>query len=233
MSKVEAVLFDLDGTLTDSRLGILRSARYAFERLSAEQGRAFALPQDSELGWMIGPPLRDSFAKLVGRENVELLMRFYLERYSPIGAFENYVYEGIPAALDALRTLGIRLFVATSKNGRDARRILEHFDLAPYFEGIHGARADGGRADKSELIAFVLESHGLDTVRDRIAMIGDRKFDAIGARAVGIAAIGALWGYGGREELEAAGADPIVETPNQIREAVFEVFARSGRGPGS
>ena len=228
MSESAAVLFDLDGTLTDSRLGILRSARYAFERLSAEQGRPFPLPDDSELGWIIGPPLRDSFAKLVGRENVETLMRFYLERYSPIGAFENYVYEGIPAALDALRTLGIRLFVATSKNGRDARRILEHFDLAPYFEGIHGARADGGRADKSELIAFVLESEGL-RIRNRIAMIGDRKFDAIGARHVGIAAIGALWGYGGRAELEEAGADPIIQTPEQAPAAVAEVFARSRR----
>jgi phosphoglycolate phosphatase len=226
MSEVAAVLFDLDGTLTDSRLGILRSARYAFERLSAEKGRPFPLPDDSELGWMIGPPLRDSFAKLVGRENVETLMGFYLERYSSIGAFENHVYEEIPAALDTLRSLGMRLFVATSKNGRDARRILEHFDLAPYFEGIHGAQADGGRADKSELIAFILQSEGLDRFRDRIAMIGDRKFDAIGARAVGIAAIGALWGYGDREELEAAGADPIIETPKQIQEAVSEVFAQ-------
>ena len=227
MSALEAVLFDLDGTLTDSRLGILRSARYAVERLSAEKGRPFPLPDDSELGWIIGPPLRDSFAKLVGRENVEALMRFYLERYSPIGAFENYVYEGIPAALDALRTRGTRLFVATSKNGRDARRILEHFDLAPSFEGIHGARADGGRADKSELIAFVLESEGLDRVQGRIAMIGDRKFDAIGARAVGIAAIGALWGYGGAEELKAAGANPIVETPLGVPDAVAQVFARA------
>jgi phosphoglycolate phosphatase len=229
MSGVEAVLFDLDGTLTDSRLGILRSARWAFERLSAVKEHEFALPDDSELGWMIGPPLRDSFEKLVGRENVETLMGFYLERYSPIGAFENHVYEGIPAALEALRALDVRLFVATSKNARDARRILEHFDLAPLFEGIHGAQADGGRAEKSELIAHALESEGLDRARDRIAMIGDRKFDAIGARHVGIAAIGALWGYGGAAELEAAGADPIIETPERVPEAVARVFARSAR----
>jgi len=226
MSEVEAVLFDLDGTLTDSRLGILRSARHAFERLSAAKGRAFPLPDDSELGWMIGPPLRDSFARLVGREHVETLMGFYLERYSPVGAFENYVYDGIPAALGALRARGVRVFVATSKNERDARNIVEHFDLASYFGGVHGARDDGGHADKSELIAHVLNSERLKAGRDRIAMIGDRKFDAIGARDVGIAAIGALWGYGGREELEAAGADPIVATPLEVPDAVARLFAR-------
>jgi phosphoglycolate phosphatase len=226
MSRVEAVLFDLDGTLTDSRLGILRSARYAFEHLSAAKGRAFPLPDDAELGWMIGPPLRESFAKLAGRENEEAAMAFYRQRYVPIGMFENAVYDGIPSALEALRALGMRLFVATSKNEHDARRILEHFGLASHFQGIHGARDDGGHADKSELIAHLLKHEGLQAGRDRIAMIGDRKFDAIGARNVGIAAIGALWGYGGREELEAAGADPLVETPRQGPAAVAEVFAR-------
>ncbi|MFZ0210356.1 MAG: HAD hydrolase-like protein, partial [Roseiarcus sp.] len=157
MSRVEAVLFDLDGTLTDSRLGILRSARYAFEHLSAAKGRAFPLPDDAELGWMIGPPLRESFAKLAGRENEEAAMAFYRQRYVPIGMFENAVYDGIPSALDALRALGMRLFVATSKNGHDARRILEHFGLASHFQGIHGARDDGGHADKSELIAHLLK----------------------------------------------------------------------------
>jgi phosphoglycolate phosphatase len=229
MSQVQAVLFDLDGTLTDSRLGILRSARYAFERLSAAKGREFPLPEDSELGWMIGPPLRESFAKLAGAENAEAVMAFYRERYVPTGMFENTVYEGIPGVLEALRSLGTRLFVATSKNEHDAGRILEHFGLASHFEGIHGARDDGGRADKSELIAHVLEREGLHVGRDQIAMIGDRKFDAIGARHVGIAAIGALWGYGDRQELETAGADPIVETPKQAPAAVSAVFARQVR----
>jgi phosphoglycolate phosphatase len=224
MSPAGAVLFDLDGTLTDSRLGILRSARYACERLSEAEGHVFALPEDSELGWMIGPPLRDSFAKLVGAEHVETLMSFYLERYTEIGAFENHVYEGIPAALDFLRGAGVELFVATSKNEADARRILEHFDLSRRFDAIHGARADGARADKTALLAYVLERHGLGAGRDRIAMVGDRKFDAIGARNVGIAAIGALWGYGGREELQAAGADPIVPAPAGLPPAVTALF---------
>ena len=219
-----AVLFDLDGTLSDSRPGILRCVRYAFEKLSGETGRAFALPPDGELGWMLGPPLRDSFARLAGAEHSETLMTHYRELYSDVGAFENEVYAGIPEALDQLTRLGARLFVATSKNQRDARRIVEHFGLASKFEEIHGARDDGGHADKTELIAYVLASHELAADRDRIAMIGDRKFDAIGARNVGIAAIGALWGYGPREELEAAGADPIIETPREAPEAVVAIW---------
>jgi len=229
MNAVEAVLFDLDGTLTDSRLGILRSARHAFERLSEAKGRPFPLPDDAELGWIVGPPLRDSFARLAGAENEEAVMAFYRQRYVPVGMFENTVYDGVPEALEALRAPGMRLFVATSKNEHDARRILEHFDLAKHFAGIHGARDDGGQADKSELIAHLVKSEGLEVGRDRIAMIGDRKYDAIGARHVGIAAVGALWGYGGRAELEAAGADPIVETPKQVPAAIAALFARQVR----
>jgi phosphoglycolate phosphatase len=226
MSVAPAVLFDLDGTLTDSRLGILRCTRYAFERLSETTGRPYPLPPDEDLRWIVGPPLRDSFGKLAGAENAEILMGFYLERYVSIGAFENHVYDGIPEALGALRLSGARLYVATSKNESDARRILEHFALAGLFRGIHGAKADGGRADKSELLAYVLKLEGLAAGRDPVAMIGDRKFDAIGARRVGIAAIGALWGYGGAEELKAAGANLLVETPRGVPVAVAEVFAR-------
>ena len=227
MSAVSAVLFDLDGTLTDSRLGILRCARYAFERLSETTGRAYTLPRDEDLNWIVGPPLLDSFSKLAGPENAKAVMGYYRERYASVGAFENQVYEGIPEALGALRSSGALLYVATSKNESDAQRILEHFSLAGFFRGIHGAQADGGRADKTELLAYVLKSEGLDASRNPIAMIGDRKFDAIGARHVGIAAIGALWGYGGAEELKSAGADPLVKTPRDVPEAVKGVFARA------
>jgi phosphoglycolate phosphatase len=226
MNFARAVLFDLDGTLTDSRLGILRCTRYAFERLSQTTGRPYPLPDDEDLRWIVGPPLRASFGKLAGAENAETLMRFYLERYVSIGAFENHVYEGIPEALDTLRSSGATLYVATSKNESDARRILEHFALAGFFRGIHGAKADGGRADKTELLAYVLKCEGLEAARESTAMVGDRKFDAIGAKHVGIAAIGVLWGYGGMEELKAAGANPLVETPRDVPEAVAQVFAR-------
>jgi phosphoglycolate phosphatase len=218
-----AVLFDLDGTLSDSRRGILLTTRYAFGRLSQARGHEFVLPGDEALGWLVGPPLRDSFAKLAGAENVEALIGFYRERYRDIGAFENEVYAGIPEALDALTATGARLFVATSKNRADAVRILEHFGLASRFEHIHGAREDGGLADKTELIGHVLASHALDAHSMKIAMIGDRKFDMIGARNCFLFAIGALWGYGGREELHEAGAEAILASPWEIAAAVMDL----------
>jgi len=219
MTPPSAFLLDLDGTLTDSRPGILRTTRYAFARLGESKGREFPLPPDDELGWIIGPPLRTSFAELAGADHVETIMRFYRERYVDIGAYENEVYAGIPEALDALRRRGARLYVATSKNARDARRILEHFGLASRLDAIHGARDDGGLSDKTELIRHVLVSHSLDARRERIAMVGDRKFDIIGARNNKLVALGALWGYGGEAELRRAGADALVVRPADLAEA--------------
>lgn len=207
-----AVLFDLDGTLTDSREGIFNCFRYAFSRLAATGGPDVVLPDDANLNAIVGPPLRDSFAAFAGEALKERLMDYYLERYSPIGAFENRVYDGVVAALDLLAAQGARLFVATSKNERDARAILEHFGLAARFESINGARLDGSRAAKRELITDVVAAHGLQ-LGDVVAMIGDREFDMIGAKTVGVKAIGALWGYGPREELIAAGADALAATP--------------------
>jgi phosphoglycolate phosphatase len=222
MMRSRVVLFDLDGTLTDSAPGVLRSARYAFERLSETSGERFDLPEDSELGWMIGPPLRGSFARLAGPDHVETLMALYLERYYETGAFENSVYDGVPETLQALRAAGARLFVATSKNGRDAERILVHFGLASRFEAIHGAELDGRRSDKTELIDHLLQTRGLSPDAQDIVMVGDRKFDVIGARNCGLKAIGALWGYGGAEEL--ADADALAERPADVIELTRRLF---------
>jgi phosphoglycolate phosphatase len=210
------VLFDLDGTLTDSRPGILRTTRYALQRLNEATGRGAPIPEESALNYMIGPPLRDTFAKMVGADLVETMMGFYRERYQTIGLFENAVYAGVPEALAALRKAGYRLFVATSKNEADARRILEHFDLGKFFNQIYGSQNDGGRAVKSELIGYLLQREGIDAKAGSVAMIGDRKYDVLGAKAVGVAALGALWGYGDREELMSAGAHAVIETPAQI-----------------
>lgn len=225
MSQPPAVIFDLDGTLTDSGPGIFASTRAAIERLNALDGIERPIPSPAELTWIIGPPLQESFAKLVGADLGATLLTLYRERYATIGMFENTVYPGIVGALEQLKTSGFRLFVATSKLEIYARPILEHFGLTGYFDAIYGSQTDGTRAVKGELLAYLLDRERF-SASDRAVMIGDRKHDAIGARAVGIASIGALWGYGDAEELTAAGADPLIERPDQIPAAVAAVFSR-------
>jgi phosphoglycolate phosphatase len=227
VSGPKIAIFDLDGTLTDSRPGILRSTRYALQRLNEETGAAIAIPEESALDFMIGPPLRNTFAALVGPDRVEALLRLYRERYTKIGLFENAVYDGVLEALEALRAAGFRLFVATSKNEGDARRILDHYRLTKFFAEIYGAQNDGGRAIKSELLGFLLARERIGADPRNVAMIGDRKFDILGAKAVDITAMGALWGYGSREELSEAGADRLIETPRGAPAAIGETLARS------
>ncbi|MGD1036102.1 MAG: HAD-IA family hydrolase [Roseiarcus sp.] len=221
-----SVVFDLDGTLTDSGPGIVRSTRLGLERLNAAGGTAFPIPAATELRWIVGPPLQESFAKLAGADRAPTLLAYFRERYSTVGLFENSVYDGIVEALDRLTALDYRLFVATSKAEPYARRILDHFGLTKYFKQIYGGEMDGRRSAKSELLAYLMGRERIGATQ-RIVMIGDRRHDALGARAVGIPAIGALWGYGDAEELAAAGADPLIETPRQIPAAVAVVFARA------
>jgi phosphoglycolate phosphatase len=227
MTEAAAVLFDLDGTLTDSAAGIQRSTREALRRLNAEDGGSRPIPAESELGWIVGPPLRESFATLAGEDNADRMLELYRERYDTIGIFENKVYAGVADALNQLRARGDRLFVATSKRQVDAQRVVEHFGLARYFDGVYGAHADGRGAEKKAVLAAAIAGGGLEAA-SRIVMIGDRRYDALGARAVGIPAIGALWGYGDRAELSEAGADPIIVSPHEIPDAVATVFARAG-----
>ena len=229
MTDAPAIIFDLDGTLTDSRPGILRSTRYALQRLNEETGAAYPIPEESALDYMVGPPLRESFAHLVGADRVETMMTFYRERYTRIGLFENEVFEGVPDALAGLRDAGYRLFVATSKNEADARRVLEHFGLTRFFAEIYGAQNDGGRAVKSDLLNYLLARERISPGARDAAMIGDRKYDVLGAKAVGISAMGALWGYGDRAELSEAGADALIEAPRGIALAVDEVLGGGGR----
>jgi phosphoglycolate phosphatase len=227
MTEAAAVLFDLDGTLTDSAPGIQRSTREALRRINAEDGGNRPIPAESELGWMVGPPLLESFATLAGHESADRMLELYRERYDTIGIFENKLYDGVAAALGQLRARGDRLFVATSKRQVDAQRVLEHFGLDSYFDGVYGANSDGRGAEKSAVLAAVIAGARLEA-SPRVVMIGDRRYDALGARAVGIPAIGALWGYGDRAELAEAGADPIIESPRDIPAAVAAVFARAG-----
>jgi phosphoglycolate phosphatase len=217
------LLFDLDGTLTDPFVGITACIRHALAAL----GRP--VPLAGELRWCIGPPLKASLATLLGSGHAhradEALAR-YRERFSTVGLFENEVYRGIPDMLADLCGRGHELRVATSKPAVYARRIIDHFALAGFFQGVEGSGLDGTLVDKGALIAHILGNHRI--VPADALMIGDREHDVLGARANDVAALGVLWGYGSRDELQAAGALACVSTPADLVAAI-EIAA----GPGT
>lgn len=209
------LLFDLDGTLTDSRPGIINSIRHS---LTENQ---LAVPEADALLWCIGPPILESFMKLVGPESPHLFepaVAKYRERYSETGIFENEVYPEIVDTLTALQDAGHILHVATSKAEIYAKRIITHFDLDRFFTSVNGSELDGTRSNKAELIAHILQQQNIsaaDTV-----MIGDREHDMIGAVKNGIPAIGALWGYGTGKELMSSGATLCARVPHLLPEMI-------------
>lgn len=204
------LLFDLDGTLTDPYEGISKSVISALARFG------IPAPDKTTLSAFIGPPLVDSFMTFYGFSRADALkaVEFYREYFAATGLFENKVYPGIPEVLNALKTAGKPLFVATAKPEIFARRILDRFGLAPFFEGLAGATLDTGRSRKDEVIRYALETFGLDPAAS--VMIGDRKHDILGAKANGLASVGVLYGYGSRAELESAGADFLAGTPADL-----------------
>lgn len=208
---MEIILFDLDGTLTDPGLGITNAVMYAFRKYGME------VPPRQELYSFIGPPLKQSFMRWCGFDEAEgeQAVKYYREYYRDKGLLENEVYDGIEDMLKALREKGKRLAVATSKPEEFARRILEHFGLAQYFEVIAGDTMDFKRNTKSDVIASALERLNV-TDRSQIIMVGDREHDVIGAKAQDLPCIGVLFGYGSREELEVAGAKYIAQTPADV-----------------
>jgi phosphoglycolate phosphatase len=211
---VKHVLLDLDGTLTDSREGIVRCIRHALE------GVGEPCPADAQLGRYIGPPLLHSFETLFGGDapKAAQALALYRERFATTGLFENRIYPGIPSVLAALRACGARLWVATAKPVVYAERILRHFGLDAYLEGVHGSELDGTRSDKRELIRHVLARERLPAAD--CAMVGDREHDMLGAAANAVRGVGALWGYGSREELLEAGAAALCEQPGDLPAAL-------------
>lgn len=205
-----AILLDLDGTLVDSEPGILASCRAALGALGHSA-------DDLDVAGLIGPPLEEVIGQVLGRfgdDRVAEGVRAYREHYSAVGLLETTVYPGIASALDDLAAMGTRLYVATSKRTVFAQRILEHLGLAAKFAAVHGSEPDGTLDRKADLIAHLLDRRGL--VADRCLMVGDRRQDVLGARANGVSAVGVLWGYGGREELEAAGAAHFAVRPADL-----------------
>ena len=206
---MKTIFFDLDGTLTDPKLGITRSIQYALERLGRE------VPQQDELTWCIGPPLHGSLVKLLGDNDLaDRALLLYRERFGEVGMFENAVYAGVETTLAALADGTRRLFVATSKAHVYATRIIAHFRLDSYFEQVFGAELNGTRADKTELLKYAIDTTGIDPAE--ALMIGDRSYDIVGARNNGLRAIGVLYGYGSRDELIEAGAHSLCASPDEI-----------------
>ena len=206
----DTVLFDLDGTLTDSGPGVLKSAQYALGRFGV------AVEDWRTLRAFVGPPLFDSFSRYFPPAEAEAAVDLFRQSYLKDGLLDNEVYPGIPAMLRALRAAGRRLFVATSKPENQARTVLDHFGLTPLLDGICGAPA-GSRADgtKAAIVRRTLHAANCCDLR-RAVLVGDRKYDIAGGHEAGIAVLGVLYGYGDREELEAAGADAIAAAPEEI-----------------
>jgi phosphoglycolate phosphatase len=214
-----ALLFDLDGTLTDPFVGITRSVQYAMEKL----GRAAPLADD--LRWCIGPPLKLAFATLLDTDDEAAMIegvRLYRERYATVGKFENKLIPGIPEMLATFVAKGYFLSVATSKLKTYAGDIIDHFDLRRYFQVVHGSELDGRNSAKGDLVGHILATEGLDATN--AVMIGDRSHDIVGANANGVASIGVLWGYGDLAELTAAGATRIATVPSELPEIVDDIL---------
>lgn len=208
---IQAVLFDLDGTLIDPAEGITRSIQYALEKLGHT-----VLPQ-ADLLQYIGPPLRKSFATLLQTDEsaqVELGVATFRERFATVGLLENELYAGIPVLLQQLRDHSLKLFIATSKPHVYARRILAHLKLESLFDGVYGSELDGRHENKGELLAYLLAEEGLAAAD--CVMVGDREHDIWAARQNGMRSIGVTYGYGTRAELDAAAADWLCDSPATI-----------------
>lgn len=215
-------LFDLDGTLTDPREGITKSVQYALKKQGIEE------PDIRKLEFFIGPPLRDSFMQAYGmsREKAEESVAFYRERFAPIGVLENKIFEGIPQLLKELSENGVKIAIASSKPTVFVHQILEHFGIKEYFDVIVGSELDGRRDTKEEVVEEALKQLGIleMAASDRqaaCAMIGDRKFDIQGAKAFGLAGVGVRFGFADEGELEAEGADYIVDTVKELQKLLL------------
>ncbi|MCF7790480.1 MAG: HAD hydrolase-like protein [Victivallales bacterium] len=205
------ILFDLDGTIIEPKEGITKSIQYAMEKLGYE-------PPDSEdLLWCIGPPLYESFQILFDKKDRDFILHavdVYREYYSKKGIFEHTLYSGITRLLKQLKSKNFKVFIATSKPGVMAEKIIEYHSFGNLFDGIYGCELDGTNSKKTELLKYLLVKEQLKA--EDSLMVGDRKHDIIGGKENSLMTCGVLYGYGSIEELKIAGADFIIEKPDEL-----------------
>lgn len=205
---MKSILFDLDGTLTDSGEGIMKSVIFALSHYG------IGAPPEAELRTAVGPPLTETFSRFgVPEDKIEEAIKIYRSRYIPIGRFENHPYPGIRELLEQLRADGHKLYVATSKPEWMAIEVLEHFNLAAYFDLICGAATDLSRNSKEAVIAHLLAQCD---AQENAVMVGDTTYDVIGASIHKIPCIGVSWGYGLAEDMEKAGAIAVAHSMDQL-----------------
>ena len=210
------ILFDLDGTLTDSGEGIMNCAVHALNHFG------IPAPTPTALRTFVGPPLLESFARFgVPEDKLEEAIAVYRQRYIPIGKYENHPYPGIPELLQRLQAEGHKLYVATSKPEGTSLEICDYFDLTKYFVKICGASSDNDRSrnTKDAVIAYLLNECGRD---EKIVMVGDTSYDVLGAKVHNIPTIAVSWGYGLVEDMKAAGAIAVVDTMDDLYELLKE-----------
>lgn len=208
----KVILFDLDGTLTDSGEGITRSVQYALEKIGKPE------PERQKLNIFVGPPLLEQFQEYaaIDKETAKKAVEYYRERYAPVGIYENELYPGILEMLEELKARGYRLGVASSKPENFVNTVLEHFHMTSYFDQIVGSKPDGGRTDKTAVIEEALLRMGLEKHKEQVIMVGDKEHDVIGARKAGLDCIAVSYGYGTMEELENAHPLKIVNSTEEL-----------------
>ncbi|MBR1816236.1 MAG: HAD-IA family hydrolase [Lachnospiraceae bacterium] len=218
MKEYEYIFFDLDGTITQSEFGIIRSARVALEKMGVDSSSE----SDDDMKKFIGPPLYNSFHDFynMSEEDAEKAVKYYREYYEVDGLFDAPLYDGIKELIYKLYDEGKKLFVVTSKPAEIAKRIIEHFELDNKFIDVIGPDRSEKSPSKKELIERAINENDI-AYKSKVIMIGDRKYDIEGANAAGVDSIGALYGYGSYEELKTAGATYIVKKPEDIADNII------------
>ncbi|MCM3731548.1 HAD family hydrolase [Fictibacillus nanhaiensis] len=216
MDKYKIILFDLDGTLSDPKIGITKSVQYALQKMDIDE------PNFDKLECFIGPPLQASFAEYYefDKENTQKAIDYYRERFKDKGMFENELYLYIPLLLKSLKEQQYTLVVATSKPTVFSEQILKYFNIDQYFELVVGSYLDGTRTSKTEIIQYILDKYNEHRLDDFI-MIGDRKHDIIGANNTGIDSIGVTYGYGSFKELSNSNPTHIVNSVDEIKDILI------------